>query len=181
MTLKPICLAVVATCAVACGSNHSISISTSSSSSSSDIHGGPATQVRSAPTAQSAAETIKAAIPEVAEIIAITENNDANNMIGRSNGYVAATVIVDSRVGARAGGLDEGCSMDKPGIVCGAGVEQWPDAAATQTRATYLKTIMTSMPMLGTEYQTVKGNLLLRVSGKLKPSEAQAYQAVFTR
>jgi serine/threonine-protein kinase len=128
--------------------------------------------VRSPATAQQAAETIKAAVPEVTSLITITEDNDQNNMIGRTSGYVAATVLVDSRI-------TEGCDTGKPGIVCGAGVEQWPDEAAAQRRADYIKTMLSSAPFLGSEYETVKGNLLLRVSGKLKPSAAQAYQAAF--
>ena len=122
--------------------------------------------------AQSAAEAIRAAIPEVTSLIAITEDNDANNMIGRPNGYVAATVLVDSRT--------EGCEIGKPGIECGARVEQWPDQAAAQRRADYIKAMQSSMPILGREYQTVKGNLLLRVDGTIRPSAAQAYQAAFT-
>ena len=94
-------------------------------------------------------------------------------MIGRVNGYIAATVLVDSRV-------TEGCDTGKPGIACGAGVEQWPDAVAAQRRADYLKTVLSSAPILGTEYESVKGSLLLLVSGKLKPSAAQAYQTAFT-
>jgi len=70
------------------------------------------------------AATTKAAIPEVS-LITITGDNDANNMIGRNTGYVAATVIVDPHAG-------EECDQKKPSIVCGAGVEQSPDAAAAQ-------------------------------------------------
>jgi hypothetical protein len=123
-------------------------------------------------TAQVAAERIKAAIPEVT-LITITGDNDANNMIGRTSGYVAATVIVDARAG-------EGCDEVKPAIVCGAGVEQWPDAAAAQQRADYLKAVLGAAPILGTEYATLRDNLLLRVSGKLSPSVADEYKAAFT-
>jgi hypothetical protein len=122
-------------------------------------------------TAPTAAEKIKAAIPEVS-LITITGHNDANNMIGRTTGYVAATVIVDPRAG-------EECDQKKPGIICGAGVEQWPDAAAAQQRADYLKTVLSAAPILGTEYATLRGNLLLRVSGKLSPSVADQYKAAF--
>jgi hypothetical protein len=94
-------------------------------------------------------------------------------MIGRVNGYIAATVLVDSRI-------TEGCEVAKPGIACGAGIEQWPDDAAAQKRAEYIKTILSSAPILGTEYQALKGNLLLRVSGNLKPSAAEAYTTAFT-
>lgn len=93
-------------------------------------------------------------------------------MIGRNTGYVAAIVIVDPRTG-------EECDQKEPGIVCGAGVEQWPDRGAAQQRADYLKTVMSSMPILGTEYATVRDNLLLRVSGKLRPSDADQYKAAF--
>lgn len=58
-------------------------------------------------------------------------------------------------------------------------VEQWPDEAAAQKRAEYIKTILSSAPILGSEYQAVKGNLLLRVSGKLKPSAAEIYTKAF--
>jgi hypothetical protein len=166
--LKPICFAVVVACAVACAPSHH------------DNGGGSAPAVATktaAPqpggqmTAQTAAERIKAAIPEIT-LITITGDNDANNMIGRTTGYVAATVIVDPRAG-------EECDQSKPGIVCGAGIEQWPDDQAAQQRTDYLKAVLSSMPMLGTEYATVRGNLLLRVSGKLNPSVADQYKEAF--
>jgi len=93
-------------------------------------------------------------------------------MIGRTTGYLAATVIIDPRAG-------EECDQKKPGIVCGAGVEQWPDPATAQQRADHLKTVQGAMPMPGTEYATLRGNLLLRVSGKLDPSVAGQYKEAF--
>jgi hypothetical protein len=48
-------------------------------------------------------------------------------------------------------------------MICGGGVEQWPDAAAAQQRADYLKAVLSAAQMLGTEYAIVRGNLLLRV------------------
>jgi hypothetical protein len=165
---KAFLLAVILPCAVACGANNggTAAVQTESATTA-------ASTVRAEPpSAQSAAETIKVAVPEVSSLIAITEDNDANDIIGRVNGYVAATVLVDSRI-------TEGCEVAKPGIACGAGIEQWPDEAAAQKRAEYIKTILSSAPILGTEYQAVKGNLLLRVSGKLKPSAAEAYTTAF--
>jgi serine/threonine-protein kinase len=121
-------------------------------------------------TAQSAAESVRAAIPEVTGTIALTEDNDANHLIGRPNGYAAATVLVDSRAQ---------CLPDGPGVDCGATIEQWPDAEAAQRRADYLQAIGRSLPTMS-EWTTVKGNLLLRVAGALKPSAAEAYKAAFT-
>jgi serine/threonine protein kinase, bacterial len=122
------------------------------------------------PTAQNAAESIRAAIPEVTEMIALTADNDANNLIARPNGYAAATVLVDSRAQ---------CPTDGPGVDCGATIEQWPSAEAAQRRADYIQAIEKNLPMMS-EWTTVKGNLLLRVTGKLKPSAAETYKAAFT-
>ena len=58
-------------------------------------------------------------------------------------------------------------------------IEQWPDQAAAQRRADYIQSMLKSMPMLGQEWNTVKGGLLLRVAGDLKPSEAKAYETAF--
>jgi hypothetical protein len=160
--------AILMAATVGCSTATKSADTTAASSASSTSTAAPAPT-----TAQGAAEAIKVAIPQITEIITITESNDFNNLIGRDNGYVAATVLVDPRAGT-----DE-CDLAKPGIACGAGVEQWPDAAAAQQRADYIKEMKSSMPILGTEYATLRDNLLLRVSGKLKPSEAEAYKAAF--
>ncbi len=79
--LKCICFAVLMASAVA---------GAPSEQDSSDGSASAATSKAAAPqpqamTAQAAAEKIKAAIPEVS-LITITGENDANNMIGRTNG-----------------------------------------------------------------------------------------------
>jgi serine/threonine protein kinase, bacterial len=102
----------------------------------------------------------------------LTEANDDNHLLGRPNGYVAAVVLVDPR----SEGL---CDMAKPGADCGATVEQWPDQVAAQRRADYIQQMLAAQPMLGTEWTVVKGPLLLRVTGKLKPSDEKAYEASF--
>jgi serine/threonine protein kinase, bacterial len=122
-----------------------------------------------ASTAQNAADSIRAVIPEVTKTIALTEDNDVNNLIGRPNGYAAATVLVDSRAQ---------CPSDGPGVDCGATIEQWPSTEAAQKRADYIQAIGKSLPTMS-EWTTVKGNLLLRVTGKLKPSAAETYKAAF--
>ncbi len=124
------------------------------------------------PTAQSAAEAIKAAVPEITELVPLTEENDDNNLLGRPNGYSAAVVLIDPR----SKGL---CDLAKPGADCGATVEQWPDQEAAQRRADYIQKALASMPALGTEWSVVKGNLLLRVTGKLPPSVEKTYEAAF--
>lgn len=155
---------------VACGSSEQKQAESSTASPAGSTST-TTTEVQLQPaTAESVAEAIGASIPEVTEVIEITEDNDPNNLIGRPNGYVAASVLVDSRLPR--------CT--DPGTDCGATIEQWPDEAAAQKRSDYIQAMLESMPMLGQEWNTVNGGLLLRVSGELKPSEAKAYETAFT-
>lgn len=126
------------------------------------------------PTAESAAAAIKAAVPQITEVVPLTETNDDNHLLGRPNGYSAAVVLVDPR-------SDGFCESGKPGADCGATVEQWPDQEAAQRRADYIQKTYASMPALGTEWTVVKGNLLLRVTGKLPPSVEKEYEAAFNK
>jgi serine/threonine-protein kinase len=128
-------------------------------------------RVDSSLSSYQAADKIRGKIPEVTQLIALNEDNDANQLIGRPNGYTAATAIVDSR---------GKCPNDGPGVDCGATVEQWPDQAGAQRRADYLQKMKQAMPIAGTEWTTVQGPLLLRVTGKLKPSVAKTYQDAFS-
>lgn len=165
--LKPTLTLVLVLC-VACSAPEqkrpkSAGVSAASSATAERVQPQPA-------TAQGVAESIRATIPEATEFIEITEDNDPNNLIGRPNGYVAANVLVDSRL-PRCTDL---------GADCGVMIEQWPDQAAAQNRSDYIQSTLKSMPMLGQEWNTVKGGLLLRVAGELKPSEAKAYETAFT-
>lgn len=117
------------------------------------------------------AELLKAKVGTVTEIVTITEDNDPNDMLGRPNGYTSAAVIKDA-----AGE----CPADGIGIDCGATIEYWPDEAAATQRGEYVITMQKAIGGLaGSEWDRVKGNALLRVSGKLKPSQAQPYLDAF--
>jgi hypothetical protein len=123
-------------------------------------------------SAKRAAEAIKAAIPEITDLIALTPSNDTNNLLGRPDGYSAAIVLTDSRASAA-------CSTAKPGVDCGATIEQWPDAASAQKRADHVEKMRGALPGLGPQYSTVKGGLLLQVAPLLEPAIADAYRAAF--
>lgn len=120
-------------------------------------------------SAHAAAEAIKAEVPEVTEIIDHTPESDSNGLLGRPNGYEAATVLVDSRAGCPGG----------PGVDCGAVIEQFSDESGARRRADYLQAIGKAAPMLANEWSVVKGDLLLRISGKLTPAQAKAYEKAF--
>ncbi|MFE6926362.1 hypothetical protein ACFVAV_35500 [Nocardia sp. NPDC057663] len=98
----------------------------------------------------------------------ITENNDPNNLIGRPNGYVDAAVLYDSTTTCPDLGSD-----------CGAMVEVWPTPEAAQQRANYIATLQQASPILGTEYHHVRGRVLLRVTGDVKPSLNAEYSKAF--
>jgi hypothetical protein len=117
-------------------------------------------------SASAIASAIKAAVASSGDIVQITEDNDPNNVIGRPTGYVDAATLYDSRV-----------SCDELGAECGASVEIWGDPAAAQARMDYIQGILGSTTVLGTEYDYVRGNAIIRVTGELKPSEAAEYEA----
>ena len=121
-------------------------------------------------TAQSAALVLRSKIPTVAALVQLDEDNDPNDLIGRPNGYTAATVIFDSRVS---------CDGEEPGVDCGATIEQWASKEDAEKRAEYIQDLQSGSSFLGSEWNTVRGNLLLRVSGAMNPSDAEAYADVF--
>lgn len=118
--------------------------------------------------ASEVADALDGEVPTVDKIVEITEDNDANNLLGRPNGYESAAVI-----------YDEAASCDMPGVDCGAVVESFGDEAAATARAEYIQTVLKEAPGLGSEWTYTKGSVLLRVSGQLKPSAASEYEAAF--
>jgi len=109
---------------------------------------------------------LQAAVPEVTKVIKLTAANDPNDLLGRPNGYTAAWKLYDSRA-----------KCDTPlDTTCGATVEVWPSEADAKRRSAYIQGILKNAPALGTEYDTVSGPVLLRVTGQLTPAQAAAYK-----
>jgi len=146
------------------------------------------TSTPSAPTAASAvtptvavhsddpteeARRLKTQIPQIIDVITMTEDNDENDLIGRPGQYDAASFMADKRLGCQATGDYDGLSID-----CGAKIERWPSEADAKTR---MKDIQDKLKAygLGAEWDYVRGRVLLRVAGELKPSEAAAYETAF--
>ena len=135
---------------------------------SSAVSGTSSTQP--AATTNEVAKAIQAKIPQATKVVEITEENDPNNLFGRPTGYSQATMIVDKRADCDAG----------LGVDCGAVIELWPSEAAANKRKAYIQSILEDSPIFGSEYDTVNGPMLLRVTGNLKPSAAKAYEQAFT-
>jgi hypothetical protein len=91
-------------------------------------------------------------------------------MIGRPNGYTDGAILHDSRAEP----------YELPGVDEGALLEVWPDESAATARSKELQTAKTGgNGILRTEYHYQHGGYLLRVTSKLKPSEAKAYETAF--
>lgn len=107
-----------------------------------------------------------------AKFVTYTADTDPNKKLGRPNGYTAFACWVDTRIDAS--------NPDATGAQAGGCVETWPSQADAQSRADYIQAALKAAPMLGSEYDYVRGDgELLRVSGLLTPAQAQAYKAAF--
>jgi hypothetical protein len=102
-----------------------------------------------------------------------TEETDPNKLLGRPSSYTSAATVIDSRIS---------CDDPKePGTDCGARVEVFGTAAQAKKRSDYIQGILDGGGALGTEYHTLSGAVLLRVTGELTPKQAAVYAAKFTR
>lgn len=129
-----------------------------------------AEQEQTPETATEVAQAVTEAVGSATEVTEVTEDNDPNDLIGRPNGYTAAAVITDEN-----GEPSEDLSIDT-----GATVEQWGSESDAQDRSDYIQEIQKEGGgLLGSEWNYLHGEFLLRVSGELKPSTADEYEAAF--
>ncbi|MFY1681658.1 hypothetical protein ACN265_09040 [Micromonospora sp. WMMD730] len=91
------------------------------------------------------------------------EDTDPNDLLGRPNGYTSRA-SADLPGGNRDG---ERFDIDR-GLV----IEVFPTKDDADRRSQFIQESLKSMPILGTEYhyRTDEGRVLVRVSGKVKPS-----------
>jgi hypothetical protein len=110
---------------------------------------------------------MRPSIPQVTKVTVWTEATDENNLLGRPFQYTSAASMADKRVPAGQTGVDAGAT-----------VEVFLTDYDAQNRADYIAGFKQG-GLLGTEYQTVAGNALLRVTGTLTPTASRAYVAAF--
>jgi serine/threonine protein kinase, bacterial len=145
----------------------------------------PAAPISQAPnvyqgTAAAAGAGMRSAIPDISQVITITDANDGNHMIGRAGGYTGAVVFIDTRT--RHDASAEQCDTNDPGVdACGAAIEEWPSASDAEQRKAYITNVTKSLPMLGNEWMTTRGNLLLRVGAQLTQTAATQYSEAFLK
>lgn len=119
-------------------------------------------------TAMQLAHRVKSKVSKVQKVVHITEDNDPNDLIRRPNGYIDGAIL-----------YIKGAPQDDFGVAEGAFIEIWPTETAAQRRAKYIPSIQKRAPMLGSEYDTVRGRALLRVDESIKPSYAKRIKAAF--
>lgn len=123
-----------------------------------------ATPKQSLKTATEIANALKAKIPQITKVTTVTEETDVNNMIGRPGQYTSAAWITDNRGKPGETGVDGG-----------AVVETFETAEDMNARAKYIADVSKGIGILA-EYHYMTGTSLVRVSGKLTPTQSKAYK-----
>src|SRR5215217_7171641 len=116
------------------------------------------------------AASLKEQVSSVGAVVKITEDNDANNLIGRPGQYDAASFFQDKRLDCSS--KDHFNDLDTQ---CGGKIEHWESNADAKARVKDIQTKLKSYG-LGAEYGFVRGALVLRLAGDLKPSQAKKYE-----
>jgi Predicted solute binding protein len=102
------------------------------------------------------------------EITYLTEETDANELIGRPNQYIAKVIWRDERIKGQT----------NPGVQAGGSIEMFLNSANMETRKAYLDTVTQAFSIF-VEYSYGNGIFLLRLSHSLTPTQAQEYESLF--
>ena len=158
----------------ACGGSSSSSDKAADASST-----GPVTGIKTItgtkPTAATAWAAIHKAVPASRFTLTVTEANDGNHLLGRPHQYTSAMKFSDSRVKASDVEGDE-----KDDVTRGGGIEVFANHSHAQARADYIQAIVKASPMFA-EYDYVSGNVVIRVSHYLSPTQAAEYKTAASK
>jgi len=124
-------------------------------------------------TAEEILDDISAEVDTASLVMIYTEENDPNKLLGRPNGYTSKIAFADSRINQ-----DEAdrLKVEKDAIERGGSIEVFPDEEGAQARADYIQSVQKG-GVFGSEYDYVKGGILVRVTGDLTPKQAKEYEA----
>lgn len=128
------------------------------------------------PSAAALVADFKSAGLPVGSTIVWNATTDPNHLLGRPGYYTSMTSWGDTRISA-----SQARDTTSGAVDLGGDVEVFADASDAQARASYIASVLKAMPMLGAEYDYVIGDVLVRVSGVLTPSQASGYQAAAQR
>ena len=105
-------------------------------------------------------------VPEITEIIALTEDTDSNNLLHKRNGYTAAISFATSYFDP----------SDYTGVDRGGTIEVFADRELADNRLQYLSTF-DSITMFDVGTHIVLGTMVIRLSDVLKASEQNELEA----
>lgn len=108
---------------------------------------------------------VEAGLP-ITEIIYYTEETDPNELLGRPNQYVEKANWTDNRI-----------SSLQDGVQAGGSIELFLNPTNMLARKDYLESVTQIMSMT-VEYAYSNGNILLRLSHSLTPTQAQEYESI---
>lgn len=114
---------------------------------------------------------LKAAGLPIANVAVVTAANDPNQMLGRPNQYTGKDTFTDTRIDPSKARDNEAGTVD-----LGGAVEVFSNSSDAKRRAAYITSMKKSMPMFGTEYDYISGDVLLRLSQALTPDQTAAYK-----
>lgn len=105
----------------------------------------------------------------VGDHVAYTDESDPNELLARPGQYTSKVNFLDTR-------LEEEFGNFEPGD--GGSIEVFPDSAGATGRSEYLQSIGQIFSPAA-EYHYIEENVLLRLSHRLLPEQAEAYGAAF--
>ncbi len=108
---------------------------------------------------------VEAGLP-ITETIYYTEETDPNELLGRPNQYIAKVNWTDERIDSW-----------QDGVQAGGSIELFLNPTNMQARKDYLESV-TQIMSTTVEYVYSNGNILLRLSHSLTPTEAQEYESI---
>lgn len=127
--------------------------------------------------AQAVLTKIKTQVGQVSLNKVYSEDDDPNKLLGRPNGYTSKVAFRDTRINQKD---QDDIDARSDAIERGGSIEVFPDDAGAKARADYIQGMLKGGG-LGSEYDYVRGSVVVRVTGDLAPSKARTYEEALAK
>lgn len=116
-------------------------------------------------SAKAVADAFAKAGLKVSNIVEVTPETDTNNLLGRPGQYTSKVFFYDARHPRKDDGMDEGENS----------IEVFATAEDAKTRHDYIAEVTKGAAFL-TQYQLLRGNVLVRFDKVALPAEVEEYR-----
>lgn len=116
--------------------------------------------------------------PNIGKIVVYTEDTDTNQLLGRPGQYTSKILFEDKRL-KQENANNEYLTEEERNEPTGGTIEVFANEKDMESRKKYVENF-TSTAMFS-QYVYAKGNVLLRVEGKLTPSQAKEYEGLLNK